>query len=205
MTEAEWHNSEQAYVSLLFVRSFSSVRKLRLVAAAFSRWLKPLPGYEDARDCSELIEEVADDAKPFSEIECRAYALPGTSWALSKGLAPDEQIGSELSRMLFNAECRFLERSENPEPVHRKMIDFLHEIYGNPLRPSAPLDPSLLTPPILALARDIYDSRAFERVPELATILEKQSCIDAELLGHLKAAGPHVKGCWGLDLVLARS
>jgi hypothetical protein len=69
MTEKEWLESHQSYEPLLHVRSFSSVRKLRLVAAAFARWLESLPGYEEARPCADIIEEVADDPKPYSELE----------------------------------------------------------------------------------------------------------------------------------------
>jgi hypothetical protein len=39
----------------------------------------------------------------------------------------------------------------------------------------------------------------------LADALEDAGCDHAEALGHLRGAGPHVRGCWALDLVLGKS
>jgi hypothetical protein len=38
----------------------------------------------------------------------------------------------------------------------------------------------------------------------LADALEDAGCSDAGLLGHLRSPGPHVRGCWALDLVLGK-
>jgi hypothetical protein len=29
--------------------------------------------------------------------------------------------------------------------------------------------------------------------------------MDADMLGHLRSSGPHVRGCWAVDLCLGRS
>jgi hypothetical protein len=34
--------------------------------------------------------------------------------------------------------------------------------------------------------------------------LEDAGCTDADLLGHLRGPGPHVLGCWAVDLVLEK-
>jgi hypothetical protein len=54
------------------------------------------------------------------------------------------------------------------------------------------------------LAQAIYDERAFDRLPVLADALEEAGCTDADLLGHLRGPGPHVRGCWALDLLLGK-
>jgi hypothetical protein len=51
----------------------------------------------------------------------------------------------------------------------------------------------------------IYDERAFDRLPVLADALEDAGCADADLLGHLRGPGPHVRGCWAVDLILGKS
>jgi hypothetical protein len=51
------------------------------------------------------------------------------------------------------------------------------------------------------LAEAVYEGRSFDRLPILADALEEAGCDDAELLGHLRGPGPHVRGCWALDLV----
>jgi hypothetical protein len=69
-------------------------------------------------------------------------------------------------------------------------------------RPRAPFDPAWLTSTALALARGIYDDRAFDRLPILADALEEAGCDDAEVLGHCRGPGPHVRGCWVVDMLL---
>ncbi len=41
------------------------------------------------------------------------------------------------------------------------------------------------------------------RLAVLSDALEEAGCTDAEILSHLRSRGPHVRGCWALDLVLA--
>jgi hypothetical protein len=55
------------------------------------------------------------------------------------------------------------------------------------------------------LAHTIYEKRSFTELPVLADALEDAGCTDAELLGHLRSPGPHVRGCWAVDLVLGKS
>jgi hypothetical protein len=33
----------------------------------------------------------------------------------------------------------------------------------------------------------------------------RPGCTYVELLGHLRSPGPHVRGCWAVDLVLGKS
>jgi hypothetical protein len=42
------------------------------------------------------------------------------------------------------------------------------------------------------------------RLAVVADALEESGCTDAELLGHLRSPGPHVRGCWVLDGLTAR-
>ncbi len=42
------------------------------------------------------------------------------------------------------------------------------------------------------------------RLAVLADALEDGGCADAELLGHLRGPGPHVRGCWAVDLILGK-
>jgi hypothetical protein len=84
--------------------------------------------------------------------------------------------------------------------------DRLHCLFGNPFRPPR-IDPAWLARndgAVRKLAEAIYEGRSFDRLPILADALEEAGCEDAELLGHLRGPGPHVKGCWALDLVLGK-
>ena len=53
-------------------------------------------------------------------------------------------------------------------------------------------------------AQAIYDDRAVDRLPILADALEEAGCTDATILDHLRGPGPHVRGCWVLDLLLGK-
>jgi hypothetical protein len=87
----------------------------------------------------------------------------------------------------------------------------LLEIFG--LRPVA-IDPSWPAwngGAVGKLARAAYEERRlpsgeldFARLAVLADALEDASCSDAGLLGHLREPGPHVRGCWGLELLLGK-
>jgi len=82
----------------------------------------------------------------------------------------------------------------------------LREVFGNPFRPAV-VDPDWLSlngGAVRELAAVIYDERAFERLPILADALEDAGCADPVLLGHCRGPGPHVRGCWVVDLLLGK-
>jgi hypothetical protein len=57
---------------------------------------------------------------------------------------------------------------------------------------------------LVKLAEPIYASGAFDRLPILADALEEAGCKDTEVLGHCRGPGPHVRGCWVVDLILGK-
>jgi hypothetical protein len=57
---------------------------------------------------------------------------------------------------------------------------------------------------VCKLAQGIYEDRAFDRLPVLADALEDAGCT-AAILDHLRGPGPHVRGCFAVDLILGRS
>jgi hypothetical protein len=82
----------------------------------------------------------------------------------------------------------------------------LRDLIGNPFRPVA-VQPTWLAwggGAVRKLAEAIYNERAFDRLPVLADALTDTGCTDAGLLGHLRSPGPHVRGCWGVDLILGK-
>jgi hypothetical protein len=54
------------------------------------------------------------------------------------------------------------------------------------------------------LAEAIYEEQAFERMPILADALEEAGYRDPTILGHCRGSGPHVRGCWVVDLILGK-
>jgi hypothetical protein len=86
-------------------------------------------------------------------------------------------------------------------------------ILGSPFRPIS-LSPSWLAwndGTVRRLAEGIYNERSLPdghldltRLAVLADALEDAGCADPELLGHLRGQGPHVRGCWAIDLLMGK-
>jgi hypothetical protein len=100
----------------------------------------------------------------------------------------------------------------NPAAV---LADLLREVVGPiPFRPVS-LAPSILSwhdATVVRLAQAAYDERHMPestldngRLAVLADALEEAGCTDADILGHLRGPGPHVRGCWPVDLCLGKS
>jgi hypothetical protein len=96
-----------------------------------------------------------------------------------------------------------------------RLAAMLRDVFGPlPFRFAA-LDPAWLAwndGTVSKLAQAAYDDRRLPSghldVPRLAVLadaLEDAGCTDADLLGHLRGPGPHVRGCWSVDLLLGRS
>jgi hypothetical protein len=81
--------------------------------------------------------------------------------------------------------------------------NLLRDVFGNPFH-SVSLDPAWITPLVKGLALSIYDDRNFTDLPILADALEEAGCTNADILQHCRGPGPHVRGCWSLDLILCR-
>lgn len=58
------------------------------------------------------------------------------------------------------------------------------------------------TPAVAALARIIYDEQSYKELPILGDALEETGCTNEEVLSHCRDSGPHVRGCWVVDLLL---
>jgi hypothetical protein len=86
----------------------------------------------------------------------------------------------------------------------------LRDILGNPFR-SVVLDPVWQSRTVVSLAQAAYQDRLLssghldaDRLAVLADALEDAGCAEQAVLDHLRGPGPHVRGCWPVDLVLAR-
>jgi hypothetical protein len=85
----------------------------------------------------------------------------------------------------------------------KSLAGILRDIVGNPFHPVA-ADPRWRSTDVLGLARAIYEDRAFDRLPLLADALMDAGCHEEGILNHCRGDGPHVRGCWVVDLVLGK-
>ena len=110
--------------------------------------------------------------------------------------------------------------SDGPRPLNVRHVTvydaecaaqaaLLREVFGDPFRPVAFAWAGLMLcdPPARALsgmARRIYEESDWSALPVLADALEEAGCTEEALLAHLRGPGPHVRGCWALDLLLGK-
>jgi hypothetical protein len=80
----------------------------------------------------------------------------------------------------------------------------LRDIFGNPFRPVA-FSPEWRTDTAVSLAKQMYESREFSAMPILADALQDAGCDNDDMLDHCRGPGPHVRGCWVVDLVLGKN
>jgi hypothetical protein len=226
MTEEEWLTCTDPQPMLEFLRAIASERKLRLFACACSQTVVPL--LVDCDAClraMEVAESHADgkaseravaDAQVHVNIEWLNFGdnLRHLNAAASLMLSAIDHHPHQITRLCLAEMVREAVAEEFPDEaavlgaLSRAQPLLLRCVFGNPFRPASAFTPSVLSwndGTVVKLAESIYNERAFDRLPVLADALEDAGCTEAELLGHLRSAGPHVRGCWALDAVLGKS
>jgi hypothetical protein len=124
------------------------------------------------------------------------YARQATLQA-SPGAARVGTVGSALPRK----EAERVERTERTAQA-RLLVDLV----GNPFG-SVNLDRDVLAwngGIVRRMAQAIYDELAFDRLPILSDALLEAGCDDEALIAHCRGEGPHVRGCWAVDLLLGK-
>jgi hypothetical protein len=151
-------------------------RKIRLFTAACYRLIPDHPGGPITAD---VVERYADGCATEGEL-----AGAGIDWWF-KGRMDDGSFAF----------------SNVDDPKKTLMAHLLRDIFGPLLFRHVAVQPSWLTGDVITLARSIYEDRRFEDLPILADALEESGCTDPDILGHLRSPGPHVRGCWVVDLL----
>ncbi len=221
MDERTWLSSTNAY-ELLTYRPCRNDRKRRLSACASIRRVIHLVDIVAFHDALQVAERLADGSATNSDRVAARKVIRAAwdQWRRTRPL-PDysDSINSVMQAVQGVLEIEYkdfklaIERAEfaemwidrapeQEESIRAKHCDLVRDIFGNPFRPVT-LDPRWLTSTVLDLARIIYDERTFERMPILADALMDAGCDSEEILSHCRNGGPHVRGCWVIDLLLA--
>jgi hypothetical protein len=228
MTEAEWLKTK---IPLYMLREFPGewdARKARLFWCACCRRY----GLSSDERMRRLLEAAEDHSEADTTWFARRFpALFGLYRASDAGhvkfrhyltlrgffntppdsllrfveiLAPSSARGTLLKagQDPWSAECaRPFNEAEGV--VNNWLSAALREVFGNPFRPVA-LNPAWLTSDVLALARQMYESRDFGAMPILADALQEAGCDHINVLGHCREPGEHVRGCWVIDMLLGK-
>jgi hypothetical protein len=225
MTEEDWLTSTDPQAMLNFLQSSSRVseRKLRLFAVACCRRIWGFLLDNRSREAVEVSERYADGLAPREQL-VRADRAAGDA-ARVLGHAPAcaaAWIADVGDPSLETSEAAA--RAAGPPGIplwdikgttefraeRSAQADLLRDIFGNPFWPPA-LDPTWLTwndGLVQQLAQAAYEERSLPdglldraRLAVLADALTDVGCNDADLLDHLRGAGPHVRGCGAIDIL----
>jgi hypothetical protein len=208
MTEAEWLTWKHPARLLEHLRGEAGKRKLRLFACACCRRVIQLMPDPRSHRALDVAERVADGSAGAAEWERASASLRDVehdhaSWALTFDAFIAAERGAAFTAHAAQAATRPALRPEARRAEEAVQADLVRDIFGNPFRREAP-GPNWLTSDVQALARGIYESRDFSAMPILADALQDADCDSEDVLAHCRGPGPHVRGCWVVDLLLGK-
>jgi hypothetical protein len=127
------------------------------------------------------------------------------SLELAANLADPEWVGAHVRNLGAWATelAAVASGASGSDPENGPQRLLLHDIFGNPFRPVT-FDPGWQTSNVIDLARTIYEEKAFDHMPILADALMDAGCSNEEIIQHCRNDGPHVRGCWVIDLILGK-
>jgi hypothetical protein len=230
MTEAEWLVSTKMSPMLDYLKGKASdrrwilfscgcVRRIwRLVSdqrcrsrvEVAERFVDGLASGEELNRAAEAIEgadDLEDEAgnHTFQAVESIGYTGPLAALTVVSKASDSACFAAATSPGKWSAEA--WEAAEATE--HRVQMALLRDIFGNPFHPVA-FDSAWRTPNVVALATAAYEERLMpsgeldpHRLSILADALEEVGAAE-EVVAHLRSDGPHVRGCWAVDLCLGK-
>jgi hypothetical protein len=229
MTDQEWDSANDPFAMIRFIAEFERSdwvgRKLRLFAAACCRlvWDRLLDWR--SREAVELAEKVVAHSIPSARF-ARARKAADEPWAPWEYMWTERQSYTvywrprpsiEFTEEAFASARAASASVDETGPIRAatetiRVLDrliapelasgMLRELIGNPYRrPSAW---SWYSTDVRDLARAIESDRAFHRMPVLGDALMDAGFEDEEAIRHCQSSGPHLLGCWVLDLAMSR-
>ncbi len=210
MTEEEWLAEQSMHAMFCELGQLATHRKLRLLACACCRRFSDQLS-RSALDGLLVAELYVDGKAKKGELrtgklsrEDRGRLVQAVELATSKH-ASSGTLQFSLSYAALAAAQR--DNTEDDWQAvaaeHRAQLTLLRDIFGNPFRPVT-FSPAWRTDTAIALAKQMYESREFSAMPILADALQDAGCDSDEVLSHCRGVGPHVRGCWVVDLVLEK-
>jgi hypothetical protein len=225
MTEAEWLACEEPFRLLghLSRQDETSPRKARLFACScyrsvWERLAEPEREGEMVRRAVDLAEELAEGrihASATTEfireaVKGRVYNFGNghDHYAVMNGLLADDlrrvtESASSYSSLIGLIPGRPWSRASQ--------CALIRDLFARPGSCDGVVACPALTPLSASVALAAYEKRHLPtgqldnaRLAVLSDALEEAGCTDADILSHLRSPGPHVRGCWALDLVLGK-
>ena len=234
MTAIEWQNCTDLHAMLDWVhqRVMLSDRKARLFAVACCRasWglfdakalrraVEASDQYADGLISSEELDKARSAAEELAERAFRKHVrmMPWTvpirkkfarQVAAMVASADVNDVLEGIGTSLVSAKSRDLYYHNRDKEQHYRCA-LLRDLFGPLAHRAVQIDRSVSTwkdSTIRKLAQAIYEDQAFDpvRLAILADALEEAGCDDTSIIEHLRGPGPHMRGCWVVDLILGK-
>ena len=216
MTEVEWDEGHDPTEMLEALRDCSSGNQFVRYAILCLRYI----GAESTADIlhrrltGERVENTWLAARIQLEIQARRHSGGGYSQGRKPVRIP---LATQRARAGLAAlhsspwEAAVQVTQETRHQLQRSQSAWLKCLFSNPFRPIS-IDPAWLTDTVTNLATVAYEERNLPsgeldpvRLAVLSDALEESGCNNADMLRHLRGPGPHVRGCWVVDLLLGKS
>jgi len=220
MTETEWLACDDPQEIVAALRGMARARKTRLIGCACARFVwcrcgEPPPiaieaaeGYADGCETKGVLRRArkAAEAQRKAQVAANPAAPLGGALYLAETIATLYSFGTAVT-LLTGLSQDILLLGEDDWSALRGLI---RDIAGNPFRPTG-TEPPWKTVTVASLALAAYEARTLpegtfelEHLAILSDALEEAGCTDEAILSHLRSPGPHVRGCWALDLILGK-
>jgi hypothetical protein len=227
VTETEWLASAHPDEMLSGLGRGLSKRKKRLFGCACCRRVLSRIPDDRVRPALEISEAFADRAATREQLASASSIAEEVNGALVSGEpwepfteAVEGACAEKLGDVAEIAASARLDPAllDDPSPAERRFarrelkaqVGLIRDVFGNPFHPIT-LVTAHRTPTIVSLARAAYDERRLpsgeldpHRLAVLADALEEAGAA-TELVEHLRSPGPHVRGCFAVDLCLGLS
>lgn len=198
-----WNGCQNAQELFSLLGFAISPRKLRLFIVGCcrrycTRWCEDAAEFLDQNElvADGVIKpgEMLDDAPAMMDRVAARYGLHQedlySDWNAFATLRDGGYITDESSRHALAG-------------VGDRCCELIRDVFSNPFVHPA-FEPEWRTSTAVALAQGMYKSRDFSAMPILADALQDAGCDNADILDHCRGPGPHVRGCWVVDLVLGK-
>ena len=223
-TEEEWLNCDDHMLVTYFIAKRMSLRKLRLACVAVCRRVEQQLVDERSRHALEVSEAYAEGLasdEALAEARSRASAaykslLPYHNTSrdadFTAALSVYCAVGNEREMRMQTDMIDIALFATGPPPdsisperraANIAEAQLVRDVFGNPFRPVS-FSAAWRTGTALSLAHQMYESRDFSAMPILADALQDVGCDNDDVLTHCRSDGPHVRGCWVVDLVLGK-
>jgi hypothetical protein len=206
MTETEWLACAHPGQLLQFFGGRLTQRKTRLFACACCRLLGPVLTNPNIRVGLASAEEYADESHDWGRMRDATAFLYNLDEDIRGRAMTALTIGGAVGEAVRYWGAKLSNGTDLGAYVAEAKL--FRDIFGNPFRPSGPLSREILgwnNATIRRIAEGVYEERAFEHLPILHDVLLDAGCDNEDILAHCRERGPHVRGCWVVDLILAKT